>query len=202
MWKIATKDKKQITNNNPFAKCKEFQQDNKGLTLIELLIAMTISTVVIAMLILLMSAGSRNYSSANDEVKLQMAAQTLTNQLENVLIEAYWVEKQIINDQVTAYVIYSGNNICAVFYDNAKKMIYMKDGLAFSDLASLSTTSYTMEANLMASYITDFDLIISIPNNEVQMRVVFENKSADYVTEHTIALRNQMTTPVPTSVPG
>ncbi|MGB4659534.1 MAG: prepilin-type N-terminal cleavage/methylation domain-containing protein, partial [Mobilitalea sp.] len=82
-------------------------KDNRGLTLIELIIAMAISSIVIGMVIVIISAGSRNFNIAQNEVDIQMEAQTVVNQIEDTIIEASWIEEKSISADVKAYIIYT-----------------------------------------------------------------------------------------------
>lgn len=61
--------------------------NNRGITLVELIIALAISAIVIGAVILLMSAGSRGYQSQEREVSLQIEAQSVINQIKNLVIE-------------------------------------------------------------------------------------------------------------------
>lgn len=64
------------------------RMDNKGFTLVELMISMAISVIVIASIAYFMNYSSKNYKSANDEVILQTEAQAILNQLNDLIIEA------------------------------------------------------------------------------------------------------------------
>ena len=62
--------------------------DNKGITLVELIIAIAIATIVITSIAFFMSNSSKNYKKVNEEVSLQMEAQTILNQLNDLILEA------------------------------------------------------------------------------------------------------------------
>lgn len=179
-----------------FLKFRGFKAlDNRGLTLIELLIAMLITAIVIGMVAMFISVGSRNYSHASREIKLQMQAQAITNQLDDIIIESYWVEAKILSINVTAYVVYASSIINVIFFDWDTDMIYIKDYSSISDIAGITAASYTKEENLMSAHVTEFSLVPDQSNNEVLCNIKFENKNANYSTVHTVALRNIMRRP-------
>lgn len=56
-------------------------KDNQGITLVELIIGMAITSIVIGAIVMFMSAGSRGYQSAQSEISLQTETQTIMNQI-------------------------------------------------------------------------------------------------------------------------
>lgn len=64
------------------------RQNNKGMTLLELIISMTIAVIVVFMIITFLSGASRAFRRTNDEVNLQLEAQTAVNRLANLIMEA------------------------------------------------------------------------------------------------------------------
>lgn len=170
-------------------------QNNKGFTLVELLVVMVITSLVIAMVGMFISMGTRSYNQASKEIKLQMMAQKVTNQLDDIVIEAYWVEQKELSVDLTAYVIYASSNISVIFFDRSKDEIYMKDGYVKSDIVNLTTLSYSRRENLMSTNITHFTLTQNETTNEVNLSMKMINGSATYGATHTIALRNQMKEP-------
>jgi prepilin-type N-terminal cleavage/methylation domain-containing protein len=187
------------------------QQNNKGVTLVELIVTMAVSSIVIGMVVLIISSGSRSYRMGQQEVDLQMQAQTVINQLEDVVIEAYWLEKKsnIMIDgtpdiaiDVTAYIIYSSEGISAVLFDRTLQMLYYVDGLVPSQIATLSTASYTKAANLMASYVTEFtmetDFSTLLTDQKTVLQIKLKNNASQYAIDKTIAFRNHAApTPAP-----
>ncbi len=61
---------------------------NKGFTLVELMIAIAISSIVLASVAMLMGSVSRNYKAANEKVSLQMEAQLIINQMNQMIMES------------------------------------------------------------------------------------------------------------------
>lgn len=80
--------------------------NNDGMTLIEMLVAMLASLIVISAVGQFMSTGSSQYKNADDEVTLQMEAQTVINQISDMMLE--------------------GNN---VYFDNGTKTLTIYSNL-------------------------------------------------------------------------
>lgn len=62
-------------------------KDNQGITLVELIIGMAITSIVIGAIVMFMSAGSRGYQSAQSEISLQTETQTIMNQIRTRVLE-------------------------------------------------------------------------------------------------------------------
>ena len=186
-------------------------QNNKGITLIELIIAMAVTTIVIGMTVMIISAGSHNYRLAQNEINLQSQSQASVNQIEDLVIEASWLEKKTnvlnagttdVSSEVTAYIIYSGSGISALVYDRTRQMLFYLDGLSVTQVSSLTTASYTKEANLMASYVSEFtidsDSSNLLTNQETRVQITFQKDTSELKVDKTIAFRNHA---APTTAP-
>ncbi len=80
-------------------------KDNKGYTLVELIISMAVFAVVLGAMTLLMSNGSKSYSNAKTELDLQMEAQTLMAQLNTMVMESNQAVYDDTNKILTLYQI-------------------------------------------------------------------------------------------------
>lgn len=63
------------------------RKDHKGFTLVELLIAVTIMTIVIGAVCSFIIIGSKSYAEANNDISVQQEAQLALNQMSDVLID-------------------------------------------------------------------------------------------------------------------
>lgn len=71
---------------------KKLRDDQRGFTLIELLIAVTIMAIVASAIGIFIWFGCRQYVYTNKQIKVQMEAQTVMNQLSNMIMECNDVE--------------------------------------------------------------------------------------------------------------
>ena len=73
-------------------------RDNRGLSLIELIVSLAIASIVVLAIGTLMSVGTRSYYSTSAETELQKESQIALNQINDLLIKAQ--EYQLINVNV------------------------------------------------------------------------------------------------------
>lgn len=115
--------------------------NNKGLTLIELLIALAISSIILAAVALLMSNGMKGYSKQTTTATLQDDANLAMNHITNAIMEANYIDL-VRTDAVNTYsfVTNDGSNAAVgsnkYIFDADTETLYVaeKDG----DLASAS----------------------------------------------------------------
>lgn len=155
------------------------------------------------MVILFLSSGSKGYSYGKKEVDLQMEAQTVINQMEDMMIGCSWVESKWITTDSGAnlkgIVLYHKNDISMVFLDTTSKKLYFRDGMIESSLASLNTMTYSEEENLMSSYVDDI-LVASSPlemktDKSIQLQLRFVNDTKEYEAVKHIVFRNELKEP-------
>ena len=152
------------------------RQDNRGMTLLELIIAITISTLIMGAVTLVLQNALKSYKTASAAVDLQMESHVLVEQLSSWIMEGNLVE--VTDDNVL--VIYnvprqvradrlppgttldaSGRVIPTTFPDGVtpnpemkatKRMIWLKDGSLYMLLEEGITDPYsdtTNKANLV-----------------------------------------------------
>ena len=62
--------------------------DNKGTTLIELIVAISISVVILGIVASFLWQSTNYYRRSSEDISLQMEAQTILNQLKDMIVEA------------------------------------------------------------------------------------------------------------------
>jgi prepilin-type N-terminal cleavage/methylation domain-containing protein len=174
--------------------------NNKGMSLLELVIAMAISAIVIMMIVSFISAAFRVFRKTNDEVNLQMEAQTTINQLTNILMEAKKVEKSNkISTTMNWYLIdnidLAGYNDYAIIFDhndNVHKLylVELNPGDTYDAVA------YTDQQNLLTEYVDEFTITPVDGKDNIQsiyLKLTLGNE--DYELTKQVKLRNFVTTP-------
>lgn len=73
------------------------RKNNKGLTLVELIIAIAILTIASIAIVSFMVTGTKSYASSSTDINLQYEAQLVTTQIQDLMVDAtegvnYWVE--------------------------------------------------------------------------------------------------------------
>lgn len=77
--------------------------ENKGFTLVEMLVACVISLIVISSVGHFMNVGTKGYHSSDRDVMLQMEAQTVVNQISDMITEANNAFFDTKNETLTLY---------------------------------------------------------------------------------------------------
>ncbi len=159
--------------------------NNKGLTLVELMIAMAIATIVIGSITYFMATSTKSYRKANDEITLQIEAQTILNQLNELIIEAYNVKMDNTTNTLT---IFRGDMTYFIKLDNSRLLLNKKQ----SGLGATIGDTWI----LFGEYIRTFEVKDTGNNNDnSSILISFElskNGSAYQVSNSLIALRNKI----------
>lgn len=189
------------------------QKDNRGITLIELIIAIAISTIVVGAATFLLSTAQKNYSSASASVDLQSEAQILMEQMGTWIMEGNRVEVNAAGDKLTVYQIprkvtttrptgaetLKTDTSKRVFWISnklkGKKMLYMKkiDGIADPD----SDTTDVVDAdaildNCIGEYVTSFSAVEDTSKAKVTITLEFRQGTQKYSITNEFKLRNAL----------
>ncbi|MFV0342907.1 MAG: PilW family protein [Anaerocolumna sp.] len=159
--------------------------NNKGLTLVELLVAMAIATIVICSITYFMATSSKSYSKANDEATLQIEAQTILNQLNELIIEAYNVK---MNESTNTVTIYSKDLNYYIKLQDQKLLLNKKK----SNVVIEDTDNWI----LFGEYVTEFMVKDTGENNDNSSILISftlnKNEASYQVTNGLVALRNKI----------
>jgi prepilin-type N-terminal cleavage/methylation domain-containing protein len=157
--------------------------NNRGVTLIELMVAVTISALVISGVAFLMRNSSRNYRDVNEEVSLQVEAQMMINQLNDLILEAYNVK---FKDNKLK--IYHSDTTFVITHDTDNKE------LLFEKIAAGEDPAGTPE--LFGRYVRYFSVLDTGEdnrNNQLKVTLKLEYNNSQYSIEnHLITLRNRI----------
>lgn len=189
------------------------QKDNRGITLIELIIAIAISTIVVGAATFLLSTAQKNYSSASASVDLQSEAQILMEQMGTWIMEGNRVEVNAAGDKLTVYQIprkvtttrptgaetLKTDTSKRVFWISnklkGKKMLYMKkfDGIADPD----SDTTDVVDAdaildNCIGEHVTSFSAVEDTSKAKVTITLEFRQGTQKYSITNEFKLRNAL----------
>ena len=174
--------------------------NNKGITLLELIVAMAISIIVVLMIVSFINSSFRVFRKTNDLVQLQMEAQTSVNQLVNLAIEAKAISNEtvILADKDIRYQIdradLAGYHDYAVIWRKDFKKLYLVELVppfnAIGDISFDSEEHFDQEY-LLAEYVEDFS-ITSVAGNvglkNIKVRMLFGDE--EYEVSKEINLRN------------
>lgn len=178
-------------------------KDQRGFTLIELLIAVTIMGIVASAIGIFIWFGCRQYVYTNKQIKVQMEAQTVMNQISNMIMECNQVEldpaateaspskyiciKKMEYDNSDRSLASSADMHLAsskkLSLDSAEKKLYIQD---------MMTSSSSPE--LLGEYITDFQVTQTKINSDKQLVTVtidFDYSGMKYSLTKKMEIRNR-----------
>lgn len=172
-------------------------RNNEGYTLVELVIAMMVTAIVITMVISFMSDNSRSYDYVRVNLKLQEEAQSVLNQLSDIIIEADWMKAEDVDSNRKAFLIYQGGEVDVILFDRVAKQLYLIGNLTESAVADITSITYTVEDNLMADGISAFsfnpeDAQALMDEKRVCLCVDFADNNQTYHVERNVTFRNRL----------
>jgi prepilin-type N-terminal cleavage/methylation domain-containing protein len=156
---------------------------NKGFTLLELIVSIAIMTLVMGSIAYFMTYSSRNYRNANEKINLQMESQTILNQLNDLIIEAYNVK-------------FTGN-VLTIYQKDARYIIALqtdKNELTFEKVLTGQTS--IGDSQVFGEYIVNFSVTdTGSDNSNNVIKISFDlkqNQNTYAVHDSIIKLRNQI----------
>ena len=195
---------------------RQKQQNNKGFTIVELLLSIMILTIVSSAVFSFMIMGGRMFNRSNEEVDMQSEAHILKNYMNELITDAAkYVTFVEDGTQGALYgarkclTIYGGNSVSFMaWFDDSdaetenQVRYYTKDveNMEPDEEGKYNITLTGSEADaskwsLLAEGVTKFDC--STTNLKEEHRIFsaelgFENGRSSYETTHTITLRNDI----------
>ena len=185
------------------------KSNNKGFTLVELLVAMAVLVIVLLEVYTVMNNSNQLYLRGSYDVDLQTEAQQMILQVEDMLIDAngrvdYSVDHT--NNTKTLNIINLGSvSSCTIQWREDSdaidagytygKLWYYSFSSPSSNTALKTFTAPTPAGDgiLLADYVEDFNVDMSdYTNNRVNLIINMKNEKYSYSTEKTVFLRNEI----------
>ena len=186
--------------------------NNKGFTIVELLIAIMIMAVISTAVFSFMTVGAQIFNRSNLEVEMQNEAQIMKNYMNDLICDTTRGLEFIKSTDAEANTY--GADRCLIIYGEdcvaylgwlkeEKEIRYLekdKDSFTIDEEGVYHVTledRETVAANwpLMATYVTEFDCRLDDLKKEHRIfsaKLGFVLKQLSYDTTHTIALRNDI----------
>lgn len=184
--------------------------NNKGLSMVELLLSIMILMIVSTSLFSFMIISGRMFNRSNEEVDMQSEAQIMKNYMNDLITDAAkgleYVKKEDAQKENygsdRCLIIYGDKVISYMAWIEESKQVHLLEKKNFTINAdgSYSVNFGEGERNvanwpLLAEGVSKFDCNVTTITEEHRIfssEMGFENGGSDYATTHTITLRNDI----------
>ncbi len=163
--------------------------NDKGVTLVELIIAVSISVIVLALLASLIWQSANYYRRSNEEINLQMEAQTILNQIKDLIVEADNVKFDQASDPSILRIQQGADNLYEIYFNYSDKELTFIKVQREAD-GSISRTT----PQLFGRFVEDFQVIDTDDStNIIKISFTLQGSYSTYkVEESRVNLRNQI----------
>lgn len=181
-------------------------RDNRGLTLVELIVTVAVSAIVVGAIWSFVLISSRSYESSKTEAELQQEVQQTMNHVQNLLIDtnkavAYFYQEedssftQISSDYDTPkdatkrLEVYNDDTVGHLVWDKENQEIEYKEGLK-ADLGDQTKWESAVLAKGVESFAIDTSQVEK--KNVLKVKMSFVRNDKTYTATRNIALRNSI----------
>lgn len=167
------------------------RENNEGMTLMELVISMAITAIVLTMIIMMIGTAARSLRKTNEGVNLQLEAQAVMNQLNNLVMEASQIELSSTEAAPDSrYLLATPNYYYALVHRDAESKLYLiqVEVNAHTDLYDADTVIPTDEANLLAEYVDK--ITITPVGKQVTINLDMKMGDREYSLVKRVMMRN------------
>ena len=181
--------------------------DHRGITLVELIIAIAISTVILGAATLFLGMAHKNYNHASAQIDLQSESQILMEQIGMWVMEGNRVEELDPSvSGVRGIAIYRTPNTPSVtnpeaarkrvilIFAGGKKLYTKKMAVADpkTDTTVISAATDEVQENLIGEYVTAFTGTVNASTEKASVAVSFDMQYLEqkYTIQNEFKLRN------------
>lgn len=158
------------------------KKDNRGFTLVELVLAMSMTSLVLLMVIFLLQQGGRYYQNSRRELEIQKEAQMAMSQLNQLIVNSDRLCKE--PGLLRIQSLDDSGNIAEEI------VVSLVDGQLLMSKKSGENVVYA--DRLMARWVTGF--LVELPteaDRAVHLELTFDWNGKEYKTVKSIVPRNQ-----------
>lgn len=173
-------------------------RNNKGFSLVELIVAFAIFAIVGATICAFVVFGSKNYSSSNKEVKLQYEQQIAVNQIRDIVLET---SEAISYDSTGHELLVFGKDdidpakpysVSSITFDvDNSTLNYNSEHFATFD--GVTSVAFSGTPKLLAEDVTDFSVDLKkLKKGQVTLNITFKIDEKEITVHPVIKLRNKI----------
>lgn len=165
-------------------------RDNRGLTLIELICAVAIFSILATAVGSVLVASAKNYERGSTEINLQQEAQMTANQIADLVIDStadiLYAEDPSSGDKTLE--ITKADRVYVVTYKSVEMKLYYSEYELFAD----GSRTLIAGNQLMSEYVSGFsaDLTTFGTDGSMQLSLKFAKDGKTYESAYTVTARN------------
>jgi prepilin-type N-terminal cleavage/methylation domain-containing protein len=189
-------------------------RDQRGLTLVELLLSVAIFGIVMTAILSFMTVVSRQYTKNNNEVNIQNEVQTLTTHLQNLIVSTdtnlgivdnrlFMIDDEgfevIEYDSAKGYIYYYSMQQLGLSTDEIKEYTDLDDrdkklkkAISIVESNPITNIDAQLSTYLLTEYVTEFKISPNVTENYVAINLTLEKDNSKYSASKNIFLRNKM----------
>lgn len=182
-------------------------QNNKGFTLVELIIAITISVVVLGAATMMLGSAQKSYRVAEETINLQKESQILMERLAGFVMECNNVEVTVGNALVLKTVARNNgksatdlpagvsvpNTRTIVVWQKDSKLYFIEDNTGSITVNTAFLDSWSLDENCISEYIETFTPEYdSAKKQQVKITLLMKDGSQSYTLTDVIKIRNEI----------
>lgn len=168
--------------------------NNKGATLVELIIAMAVAAIVLSMIMVFIFGAAKSFQRTSEEVNLQLEAQTAINQINNIILEAREMEvypSDGLIDPLTGELRYTfqcnNNEFYSFIFVKADGVLYQVQTTGF---AEARTAAYNKQEHLLAEYVKELTIDKVDRNKSAEIDLMLALGTEEYQISKLVKMRN------------
>lgn len=165
------------------------RHDNKGFSLIELIIAISISVIILGIIASLLWQSTNYYRRSNEDITLQMEAQTILNQLKDLIVEADCVEFDDSVEPARLRIQHGEDLLYEISLNNSEKTLDFVKAIKEVDGSISHTIPQLFGRNVEHFHVSD----TSGGDSIIKVSFTLQGEYTNYeVKDSIINLRNQI----------
>lgn len=152
------------------------KMNNKGMSLVELIISMAITVILLGAISFLITTGIKNYQISENQITLQLEAQSIINEMLDRMREGNNILYDSTNQTITIYhlkdesTLSSMDPIEIIWLDSAKRNLYYFNDVTLNNRVT-ELGSLTADKNKwMGEYIKSMTVTLSDDSTKDQFR--------------------------------
>ena len=166
------------------------RKNNKGFTLVELMVAITISVIVVGAIWQFMLISTRTYENQKTITDLQQEVQQTMNHIENIVIDADRAVEVVTDEpnETETMEVYSATKVSKLIWNKTEKTLTYTE----TPVNKGKPVNDKTESALLANGVEDFKVDMSkVESNKIiKVAMEFSRKGKTYNAARNIALRN------------